>query len=173
MFAVFAVMRQLKELLWYLAESLAKLPFGPLRKEVEHAQADARRLIASPTPDLEALDAAGHRAQVGPLLGRVSQTLRADVAHRGKDRIGADLIDARLTRTNLRGISLRGAYLLGADLRDSDLHRTDLLGADLRGADVRGARMTDSLFLTQPQVDAARGDGATRLPAMLHRPPHW
>ncbi len=144
MFAVFAVMRQLKELLWYLAESLAKLP-----------------------PDLEALDAAEHRAQVGPLLGRVSQTLRAGVAQRGQDRIGADLIGAKMAGANLRGISLRGAYLLGADLRDTDMYCTDLLGADLRGADLRGAQMTDSLFLTQPQVDATHPDSTTRLPAIL------
>lgn len=173
MFAVFNVMRQLKELLWYLAESLEKLPSSLLRKEVEHAQADTRHLVASPAPDLEALDAAEHRAQVGPLLSRVSQTLRAGVAQSGRDRIGADLIGAKLTGANLHGISLRGAYLLGADLRDTDLHRTDLLGADLRGADLRGARMMDSLFLTQPQVDAARGDSATRLPAILSQPSHW
>lgn len=173
MFAVFAVMRQLKELLWYLAESLAKLPPGPLHEEVEHAQADTRRLAALPSPDLEALDAAGHRAQAGALLTRVSQTLRAGVAQGGRDRIGADLIGAKLAGANLRGISLRGAYLLGADLRDTDLDRTDLLGADLRGADLRGARMTDSLFLTQPQVDAARGGSATRLPTIVSQPSHW
>lgn len=173
MFVVFNVMRQLKELLWYLAESLAKLPPCPLREEVERAQADTRRLVAMPGPDLEALDAAGYRAQVGPLLAKVSRTLRASVARRGRDRVGADLIGAQLTGSNLRGISLRGAYLLGADLRNTDLNRTDLLGADLRGADLRGARMTDSLFLTQPQVDAARGDSETRLPMILSRPPHW
>jgi len=173
MFAVFNVMRQLKELLWYLAESLVKLPPSPLREEVEYAQAETRRLVAMPAPDLEALDAAGYRAQVGPLLARVSQTQRAGVAQRGRDRVGADLIGAKLTGANLRGISLRGAYLLGADLRDTDLDCTDLLGADLRGADIRGARMTDSLFLTQPQVDAARGDSDTRLPRILSRPPQW
>lgn len=167
MFAVFAVMRQLKELLWYLAESLAKLPPGLLREEVERAQEDTRLLVDSPAPDLEAFDAAGHRAQVGPLLGRVSKTLRAGVAQRGQDRIGADLIGAKMAGANLRGISLRGAYLLGADLRDTDMYCTDLLGADLRGADLRGARMTDSLFLTQAQVDATRTGSTTRLPAIL------
>ena len=39
MFAVFEVMRQLKESLWHLAEALELLPAGPLRGEVEQAQA--------------------------------------------------------------------------------------------------------------------------------------
>lgn len=173
MFAVFGVMRQLKELLWYLAEALERLPPGPLRTEAEQAQEQTRQLVDAPAPDLERLDGAAHRALAGPLLVRVSEALRADVLGRGPDRIGADLIGARLQDADLHGISLRGAYLIGADLRRSDLARTDVLGADLRGADLRGARLADSLFLTQPQLDAASGDGATSLPTSLSRPRHW
>ena len=50
---------------------------------------------------------------------------------------------------------------------------TDLLGVDLRGADVSGADLSGALFLTQPQVNAARGDGRSALPGRLVRPAHW
>lgn len=173
MFAVFRVMRQLKELLWYLTEALAALPVGSLREQVQRVHEQTRTLVEAPAPDLERLDPVAHRAQVGPLLAKVSEELRADVSGRGRDRIGADLIGAKLRGADLHGISLRGAYLLGADLRAADLSMTDLLGADLRGADLRGARMSDSLFLTQPQLSAAAGDGGTTLPAWLNRPGHW
>ncbi|RBY82930.1 pentapeptide repeat-containing protein [Geodermatophilus sp. TF02-6] len=86
---------------------------------------------------------------------------------------GADLVGADLRRADLRGVSLRGAYLIGADLRDADLRAADLLGADLRAADLRGADLSGALFLTRPQVAAARGDAATRLPAGLEHPVHW
>ena len=36
-----------------------------------------------------------------------------------------------------------------------------------------GTDLSDALFLTQFQVNAARGDGATRLPGRLARPPYW
>jgi hypothetical protein len=173
MFAIFGVMRQLKELLWYLAEALAALPEGPLRAEVEQAQRHTLGLVDGPADVLERLDSAAHRAQVGPLLARVSETLRADAPGRGRDRIGADLVGVSLRGADLHGISLRGAYLLGADLRGADLSRTDLLGADLRGADLGAARLADSLFLTQPQLAAARGDTRTSLPAWITRPDHW
>lgn len=173
MFTVFNVMRQLKELLWYFAEALAALPVGALREEVNQAQIQTRGLVDTPAPDLERLDMAAHRAQVSPLLAKVSEALRANVPGRGRDRVGADLIGAKLQGADLHGISLRGAYLLGADLRAADLTKTDLLGADLRGADLRGAQMGESLFLTQPQVDAAGGDSNTSLPKWLSRPRHW
>jgi hypothetical protein len=38
---------------------------------------------------------------------------------------------------------------------------------------VRGADLGDALFLTQPQVGAARGDAATAIPPVLSRPAHW
>ncbi|WP_068430936.1 pentapeptide repeat-containing protein [Piscicoccus intestinalis] len=68
---------------------------------------------------------------------------------------------------------LRGNLLIAADLRRARLTRTDLLGADLRDADVRGADLSQALFLTQPQLNAAVGDGRTRVPTHLRHPAHW
>lgn len=173
MFDVFTVMRQLKELLWYLAEALTLLPTGPLRAEVEHAQGETERLVGADADELVRVDAAALRRQVGPLLGRVSEAARAPVRDRGPDRTGADLVEAKLRGADLRGVSLRGAYLLGADLRGANLAHADLLGADLRGADVRGARFGSTIFLTQPQLDAVAGDASTTIPPSLQRPRHW
>ena len=172
-FAAFGVMRQLHELLWHLtAASAADLP-ADLAGELRNAL-DATRRTADGTPgELAALDVPAHRQVVGGLLQRVSEHLRAGLPQARVDRRGADLIGAALRGADLRGASLRGAYLLGADLRGADLHRTDLLGADLRAADVRGADLGESLFLTQPQLEAAVGDASTTLPASLARPRHW
>jgi hypothetical protein len=38
---------------------------------------------------------------------------------------------------------------------------------------VRGTDLSDALFLTQPQLEAARGDTATSIPAGLRRPAVW
>ena len=72
-----------------------------------------------------------------------------------------------------RGWTFRGAILIRADLRAADLADADLLGADLRDADVRGRDLSTTLFLTQPQANAAIGDHATVLPDGLRRPRHW
>jgi hypothetical protein len=172
-FAVLPVMRQLHEILWHLTEA-AELPAAtPLRAEVTAAQERTDLLAAGSAEELTALDVAGVRGEVGELLERVSELVRAGVPKRARDRRGADLMGKDLRGARLRGASLRGAYLIGADLRGADLRTADLLGADLRAADVRGTDLSGCLFLTQPQVTAARGDMATRLPVVLTPPAHW
>ena len=89
------------------------------------------------------------------------------------DRRGADLIGADLRSADLRRASLRGALLLGADLRGPTSRAADLTGADLRAADLRGADLRGALFLTQAQLDSARGDAGTRVPDARRRPAHW
>ncbi|WP_237108454.1 pentapeptide repeat-containing protein [Nonomuraea sp. MG754425] len=171
MFAVFAVMRQLHELLWYLAEALALEAARPVREPLRRALAETERLTRERPDVLEKLDVAAHRAEVNELLLRAGELARAGL--NGREHRGADLIGARLAKADLRGANLRGAYLIGADLRGADLRQADLIGADLRGADLSGADLTGSVFLTQAQVNAARGDSVTRLPAALTRPAHW
>ncbi|SFF45597.1 pentapeptide repeat-containing protein [Blastococcus tunisiensis] len=166
-FAVLPVVRHLHEALWHLTEAAT---LGTAGEEVRDLHATTERLAAGTAEQLRAVDVAGHRARVGELLGRISREVRGP----GRpDRRGADLIGRDLRRTRLRDASLRGAYLIGADLRGVDLGRADLLGADLRAADVRGADLSRCLFLTQPQVTAARGDMSTRLPVAVSAPAHW
>jgi uncharacterized protein YjbI with pentapeptide repeats len=172
-FAVLPVMRQLHEVLWYLTEADGLPAAAPLRAEVRQMRERTERLAEGSAEQLTALDVAAFRAEIGDLLHRVSELARARVSKRARDRRGADLMGQDLRRANLRGASLRGAYLIGADLRGADLRTADLLGADLRAADVRGTDLGECLFLTQPQVAAARGDAATRIPAALLRPDHW
>ncbi|MEU8402454.1 pentapeptide repeat-containing protein [Nonomuraea sp. NPDC048892] len=171
MYAVFPVMRQLHELLWYLAEALTLEAAEPIHVALRQAFDETERLTREPAGALERLDVAAHRAGVNELLLRTSELARAGL--KGVERRGADLIGARLRGARLRGANLRGAYLIGADLRGADLRRADLIGADLRGADLSGADLTGAVFLTQAQLNAARGDAATRLPATLTRPGHW
>ncbi|MFE7915696.1 pentapeptide repeat-containing protein, partial [Bacillus mobilis] len=54
-----------------------------------------------------------------------------------------------------------------------NLRGADLIGADFRDADIRGADFTNSIFLTQVQINAAKGDTHTKLPKMLSRPSYW
>ncbi|SCG71167.1 Pentapeptide repeat-containing protein [Micromonospora inositola] len=171
MFDTFAVMRPLHELLWYLTEALALTPPGRLRDDLTRALEETGRLADGTPEELLALDVDAHRGRVNALLSQAGERARAGRA--GADRRGAVLIGADLRRADLAGANLRGACLIGADLRGVDLGAADLTGADLRGADLRGADLSRCLFLHQSQLDAARGDHRTVLPAALRHPAHW
>ncbi len=170
MFGALEVLRQLHEALWYLREAAHLVPRGPLHDLVDALIGTTEGLAASDAATLADIDTASYRREVGDLLADVSAAVRGPG---GRRWAGKDLVGARLRGADLRGAELRGAYALGADLRDADLRRCDLLGVDLRGADLAGARLDGALFLTQPQLEAARGDRRTTLPAGLARPGHW
>ena len=171
MFAVFPLMRQLHELLWYIAEALDLAPASPVHEDLCSALTRVERLSRGSAESILDLDMAALRGDINALLLRTSELVRANVA--GPNYRGADLIGARLAYANLRGANLRGALLIAADLTKADLRLADLIGADLRGADLSGAELTGSIFLTQAQVNAANGDAATKLPPALSRPAHW
>ncbi|MFY4719725.1 pentapeptide repeat-containing protein [Streptomyces sp. LaBMicrA B280] len=177
---VFPVVRQLHELLWYLTEALSLPAARSLHPELRRALTETERLTLLPAEDLAALDVAAHRSEINVLLLRTSELVRARAAGgkgkkggKGKDRRGADLMGARLRGADLRGATLRGAYLIAADLTGADLRDADMIGSDLRDADLSDADLTGAFFLTQPQLNAARGNTATKLPTTLNRPGHW
>ncbi|MER5438096.1 pentapeptide repeat-containing protein [Streptomyces sp. NPDC002790] len=176
MYEVFPVMRQLHELLWYLSDVLELDAAGPVHGEARQAREDIERLTRARSDELAAADVPAVRGEVNALLLKASELARADVpgalGHK-KNHRGADLVGARFKKADLRGANLRGALLVAADLTGADLRCADLIGADLRDARLAGADLTGALFLTQAQVNAARGDAATRIPAGLRRPAHW
>lgn len=174
MFDVFPVVRQLHELLWYLTEALTLPAARPLRADLRRILERTEELTRGTPQELAALDVAAHRQDVNVLLLRTSELARAGIGGgRKKNRRGADLMGARLGGADLRGANLRGAYLIAADLTGADLRGADLIGADLRDTDLTDADLTDAFFLTQPQLNAARGSAGTRLPASVGRPAHW
>jgi uncharacterized protein YjbI with pentapeptide repeats len=173
MFEVFPIMRNLHELLWYLTEALALPAARPMHAEISRTAGEIERLTLGGPAALLEIDVEGHRAEANTLLLRASELARAGLRRKKTDRRGADLIGAAFRGADLRGANFRGAYLIGADLRGADLRLADVIGADLRGADLRGADLTEAIFLIQSQLDAARGDRTTKLPASLTRPAHW
>ena len=181
MFEVFLVMRQLHEMLWYLTESLSLQPARPIQDELS-SMLSKTELLTHLSPDsLIELDVASHRDDVNALLlhtselvrtkfrgGQKTPSKRKKTSTRGLDFFGADI-----RRTNLRGANLRGACLIAADIRGADLSGADLIGADLRDANISGTNLIDSIFLTQSQINTAKGDSDTKLPMSLVRPKYW
>lgn len=181
MFEVFPVMWQLHEMLWYLDEALSLPQVNDLHDRLRFAYDETERLTSAGVDHLLVCDPSAHRAKINELLLEVSERIRTEALRQAEPAPGrrktfgrgANLIGAKLRGADLRGALLRGAYLIAADLRQADLRGADLIGADLRDADLRGADLSQSLFLTQAQVNAAKGNAATKLPPLLQRPSHW
>lgn len=155
MFAVFPVVRDLHELLWYLSDALSRPAAAPVHADLRRALRRLSDLADAAPGRLLAVDRDVCRREVDPLLTRASQLVRATVpaepgaASRSRAapgrrralrrRTGPDPCSADLRRADLRRADLTGRDLGRADLRGADLRGASLLGADLRGADLRSA----------------------------------
>jgi len=173
MFKVFPIMQQLHEMLWYLTEALSLKATASIHTGLRQAIDQTEKLALLSPGELTQLDVPAHRAEVNTLLLKTSELVRANSRPKQKITRGTDLIGAKLRKADLRGANLRGAYLIAADLREADLRKADFIGADLRDANLSGADLTGSIFLTQAQINAAKGDSQTKLPPSLTHPIHW
>lgn len=181
MFAVFPITQQLHEMLWYLTEALSRKATVSIHDDLNQALVKAEQLTLLSPESLLYLDIPAHRADINQLLLRTSELVRAEAIQKQKNTQkrrrtfgrGADLMGANLRKADLSGANLRGALLIAADLREADLSYSDLIGADLRDANLCGADLTGSIFLTQDQLNAAKGNSCTKLPPELKHPAHW
>ncbi|OZI11690.1 hypothetical protein CEW92_10340 [Bacillaceae bacterium SAS-127] len=179
MFQIFPIMEQLYEMMAFLAEALTYEVSNSLRnrlnKQLEHIQS----LTDMEADHLLSLDMIMCRFPVNELLLETSEYVRSELSSKvfaikkGKTCKGIDWIGKSLKGKDLRTTDLRGAYLIAADLRNADLRGVDFIGADLRDANLRGANLSTGMFLTQMQINSAKGNDQTILPPYLQRPSHW
>ncbi|WP_175987307.1 pentapeptide repeat-containing protein [Bacillus sp. Marseille-Q1617] len=176
MLAVYPIVQQLHEMLWYLQQALNLKETQSIQSSLQISYEETMELTIKNPKEMIEIDVPAHRSKVNALLIETSKLYRSDLNHKvkririKKDR---DLLGANLKGLNLQGEDFRGKLMIGANLRNSDVKKADFIGADLRDADLRGADLTDTLFLTQSQVNSAIGDIHTKLPDYLDKPRHW
>ena len=181
MFDVFIIMKQLHEMLWYLNEAVRLQYNNNINKEMLIKKIDEIKNITNlEAKSIIKLDLILTRMGVNKLLLQTSEFLRLKVnsdkkSLKGKKALGGglNLMGADLRKKDLRGVNLSGAFLIAANLKNVDLSWTDLIGADLRDADLSGANLRNSIFITQAQINSAKGDVNTKLPESLSKPNHW
>jgi uncharacterized protein YjbI with pentapeptide repeats len=181
MFEAFIIMRQLHEMLWYLTEALSLQSEHDMKEKINLKINEIEDLTNLTANSLMKLDLTTIRVGVNALLLQTSELVRKKIINNKTTSLkrkktlggGLDLIGADLRRKDLRGANLSGAYLIAANLRGVDLSFADLIGADLRDADLSGANLSKSIYLTQAQVNTAKGDATTKLSSSLIRPMHW
>ncbi|MBU5316229.1 pentapeptide repeat-containing protein [Clostridium bornimense] len=180
-FDVFVVMRQLYEMLWYLKEAYRINKDEAMRNNIETEILEIIALTDMDGKSLLDIDIKEYRKKVNPLLLTTSESLRKRNYKSSNSKVKRsrmiagrlDLMGANLRNRNLVGEDFSGALLIEADLRKSDLSYVDVLGADFRDADLSGANLEKAIYLTQGQVNSAKGDSNTKLPKSLKRPRHW
>ncbi|QQK77097.1 pentapeptide repeat-containing protein [Salicibibacter cibarius] len=181
MFQVFPIMEQIHEMIAYVAEALSyDIPddlSDKLGKQLEELQA----LTKLDADSLLSLDLVMYRFSSNELLTLASDFVRGKTIEKmpGFQNIKefnharADWMGKKLKGKDLRATDFKGSYLIAADMKNTDLSAVNLIGADLRDVNFSGADLSTSMFLTQMQINSAKGDLKTTLPSHIQRPSHW
>jgi len=181
MFRVFPIMEQLYEMIAFMTEALSYKVSHLLSSRLSAQLEQLQNLTRLDADELLSLDITSYRMPVNELLLETSKHVRKSLIlelstvknTRKYNYRGIDWIGKKLNGKDLRAADLRGAYLIAADLKNTDLRGADFIGADLRDANLSRANLSTSMFLTQMQINSAKGDKETKLPSYLQRPSHW
>ncbi len=177
----FQLMRQLHELLWYLLEALDRAEAVRESIKIRELYDKIHALTLLEYQRLILVDISLYRAEVNAILLDVSEGVRGKVKKvmdsslktlKGL-RPRADFAGQDLRGYDLSGGNFRGSLLIASNLKNCDLNNADFIGVDLRDADISGADFSKSLFITQAQINAAKGSVTTKLPKYIKRPAHW
>jgi len=134
--------------------------------------------------DLSGADLSGAHLEGAFLAGADLSGANLSGTHlRGAVLDNSNLKNAVLRTVDLSGAHLDSATLNGADLSGAHLERAWLMGVTLSGARLDGAQLEGTVLydvdlsqavgLTQEQINLATGNGATKSPPNLKRPPGW
>lgn len=181
MFEVFVIMRQLHEMLWYLGDALTFVSNKNIKDQLNSRIQEIEQLTKLDANSIMNIDIEKYRTKVNSILRIANEIVKDKIAqykiNNSKDKknlkLGYDFIGTNLTDANLIGANFAGALLIASNMKNTDLKGANLIGADLRDADIRGANLEDAIFLTQYQINTARGNCKTKLPKSLERPPYW
>ncbi len=167
-FKTFLTVFQLHQMLWYLWE--AKIRTALPQGDIEQLILENERVTKLPPDLICGFDLQTYRARVNALLKR---TIREISICNPAGEVEKDFAGKNLTMIDLQGQDLSMAWMMAADLRGCCLRKTTLLGADLRDANLQDADLRECLFLTQLQLNSAKGNANTKIPSHLSQPVFW
>ncbi|WP_047834136.1 pentapeptide repeat-containing protein [Robinsoniella sp. RHS] len=172
-FQVFLAVWQLHQMVWYLAEAAAVIPAEKLAEDIDALITEYKNMTALPPDQILQIDIEEYRTRVNLILKKAEELTANSIAP-GKNTVRrSDNMGKNFKKANLDGQDLSMSLLIAANLEGCSLFGTNFLGADMRDTNIRNADLSESLFLTQAQVNAAQGNENTKLPKTLCRPKSW
>lgn len=172
-FQSFLTVMHLHQTLWYLAEASVLRIGESLKEQIRLLKNEGKDLTEQPLQILLSTEAEPFREKANSLLKRLSTEIASRFGTEFKPDVFKDYMGSDLRGKKLQGKDFSMALMIASNLERADLQGANFLGADMRDANIRNTDLSQSLFLTQIQINAAKGNEGTILPPYLKRPSAW
>lgn len=172
-FDVFVVVWKLHQMLWYLLESTTIVSEEGKQLHIESTIEELRKLTKRPPEEILQIKIETYRERVNEILKDTGRFVSNRVNKREDSKKGKEFMGKNFKKANLDGKDFSMSLLIAANLEGCSLRGTNFLGADLRDANLKNTDLRESIFLTQTQINSAKGNKTTKLPEMLVLPATW
>lgn len=168
-FQSYTTVLHLHQTLWYLQEC-NRLCLSPAEyMSIQTLYQEGNRIKEQTLEILASFDIQPFTQKANSFLKNICNTYAShDVKIKSKHYLGKDL-----RKQSLIGQDLSMSLLIGANIEGMDLYGTMFLGADMRDTNICNTDLRHSLFLTQIQINATKGNQQTLLPSHLSKPTSW
>lgn len=172
-FDVFLIVCELHQMQWYLTESSLIYCADEYRHEIDLLIDENKKITNLSPEELLTQDISEYKKKVNSILKKVGESVQLAVRGKAEKVHLTYLLGKDLRNRNLRGQNFNMSLLIAANMKGCDLYGTNFLGADMRDTNIKNADLSQSIFLTQMQVNSAKGNHLTKLPAFLTHPEIW
>lgn len=166
MFLVFAIIYQLSQILWYLVEASSIIFAVNLREEIHKLILENQQLTQLSPENILTLNINDYRSRVNYVLKKTSQLVSNAIEGKSTFKASKDYALKNFKKQNLDGMDFSMSLMIAANLEGCNLYGTNFLGADLRDANMKNTDLSNCIFLTRGQINAAKINSTTILPDM-------
>ena len=172
---VFVKTFYLQQMLWYLTEVMTLLPARPLWKQAESCITQLSGILQTNPKEILNFGMEEFGPRANALLKNAGELVQTEACHGkpGKAAKKKEYIGYQFKKAPLHGQDFSSTLMIAADLEGCSLTGSNFLGADLRDTNLKNADLRESIFLTQGQLNSAKGNKNTRIPHHLSLPAAW
>ena len=169
-FHVFLIVFQLHQMLWYLIEASSFILDKHLKSDIDALIFENQQMTNQSPDEILHFNIEKYRLQVNQALKQVSGMITSDSSHETQSN---DFFGTNFKKKNLDGRDFSMSLMIAANLEGCSLQGTNFLGADMRDTNIKNTDLSGCAFLTQMQINSAKGNSNTKIPENLSRPNSW
>lgn len=171
-FDVFIAVYDLFQIRYYLEESLLIIPAQSLEGSLQLLIDENIQICKQSPCDILSFDLEEYRDRANIVLKQVCKLLEQSL-HPDTCKIPRSFFGGNFKGKDLSGSDLSTQLLIAADFENCIFNGTIFLGADTRDTNFTNSDLSQAVFLTQGQINSAKGSRSTKLPEHLDYPSTW
>ena len=168
---IYVLAYRLFQLRFFLFESKKLISSGQLLPEIDLLLQENDAICKLPVQEMLSYPIEAYQDKVNHVLKKSCVELKRYV--KAGNNSGKDYLNRNFEGKDLSGVDFNMKLLIASNFRNCVFAGATFIGADTRDANFDGADLREAIFLSQGQINAAKGSRRTKLPKHLKYPDTW